>query len=79
MKQISQYLMIFTTILSLVLTGCSPFSTSQLPAPSPEPAWMVIEQKLRNGAAVLTNSQNGIPLANDIVNYALDKISARIN
>jgi hypothetical protein len=79
MMKISLYLMIFTTILSLVLTGCSSFSTSQLPAPCPEPAWMVIEQKLRNGAAVLTNGQNGIPLANNIVNYALDKISARIN
>jgi hypothetical protein len=76
MKQISLDQMIFTTILSLVLTGCTSLSISQLPAPSPEPAWMVIEQKQRDGVVVLTNSQYGIPLVNEIVNYALDEISA---
>jgi hypothetical protein len=35
---------------------------------------MVIEQKQRDGVVVLTNSQYGIPLVNDIVNYALNKI-----
>jgi hypothetical protein len=77
MKQISLGQMIFTTIPSLVLTGCSSLSTSQLPAPSTEPAWMVIEQKQRDGVGVLTNSQTGIALANDIVNYAVDEISAQ--
>ena len=76
MKHISQYLALCTTILSLVLTGCTSLSISQLPAPFPEPAWMVIEQKQRDGVVVLTNSQYGVPLVNEIVNYALDEISA---
>ena len=38
-------------------------------------ALMVIEQKQRNGVVVLTNSQNGGPLMNEIANYAMDKIS----
>ena len=38
-------------------------------------ALMVIEQKQSNGVAVLTNDQNGVPLVNDIANYAMEKIS----
>jgi CubicO group peptidase (beta-lactamase class C family) len=37
-------------------------------------AWMVIDQEQRNGVVVLTNGENGAPLANEIVNYTLDKM-----
>jgi CubicO group peptidase (beta-lactamase class C family) len=38
MKPIARYLMLCTTIVALLLTGCSPLSTSQPPARTPEPA-----------------------------------------
>jgi CubicO group peptidase (beta-lactamase class C family) len=38
-------------------------------------AFMVIDQKERNGVVILTNGQNGIPLAIEIANYALNKMS----
>jgi CubicO group peptidase (beta-lactamase class C family) len=38
-------------------------------------AWMGIDQKQMNGVVVLTNSQYGVPLVNEIANYAMDKIS----
>jgi hypothetical protein len=40
-------------------------------------ALMVIDQKQRNGVVVLTNGQNGAPLAEEIVNYTMDKLSGQ--
>ena len=40
-------------------------------------AWMGIDQGQRNGVVVLTNGQNGAPLASKIASYALDKISGQ--
>jgi CubicO group peptidase (beta-lactamase class C family) len=42
MKQTLLYIMLYTTILSLVLTGCSPLSTSQPSTPTPDPAKLVV-------------------------------------
>jgi hypothetical protein len=40
-------------------------------------AWMGIDQGQRDGVVVLTNGQNGAPLASEIADYALDKISGQ--
>jgi CubicO group peptidase (beta-lactamase class C family) len=40
-------------------------------------ALMLIEQDQRNGVVVLTNGQNGIDLAYEIADFALDKISGQ--
>jgi hypothetical protein len=40
-------------------------------------AWMGIDQGQRDGVVVLTNGQNGAPLASEIASYALDKISGQ--
>jgi len=40
-------------------------------------AWMGIDQGQRNGVVVLTNGQNGAPLASEIASYVLDKISGQ--
>ncbi len=40
-------------------------------------AWMGIDQEQMNGVVVLTNGQNGAPLASEIASYALDKISGQ--
>ncbi len=36
---------------------------------------MAIDQAQMDGVVVLTNGQNGAPLASEIVNYALDTLS----
>jgi CubicO group peptidase (beta-lactamase class C family) len=38
-------------------------------------ALMVIDQELRNGVVIMTNGENGEPLVDEIVKYALNKIS----
>jgi CubicO group peptidase (beta-lactamase class C family) len=40
-------------------------------------AWMVIEQAQRNGVVILTNGEHGVPLVNEIADYALDKMSGQ--
>lgn len=35
-------------------------------------AWMIIEQARRNGVVILTNGEHGVPLVNEIADYALD-------
>ena len=40
-------------------------------------AWMGIDQGQMDGVVVLTNGQNGAPLASEIASYALDKISGQ--
>jgi hypothetical protein len=40
-------------------------------------AWMGIDQGQMDGVVVLTNGQNGAPLASEIASYALDKLSGQ--
>jgi hypothetical protein len=40
-------------------------------------AWMGIDQRQMDGVVVLTNGQNGAPLASEIASYALDKLSGQ--
>jgi CubicO group peptidase (beta-lactamase class C family) len=40
-------------------------------------ALMVIDQERRNGVVIPTNGENGAPLVDEIVNYALDEISGQ--
>jgi len=40
-------------------------------------AWMGIDQGQMDGVVVLTNGENGAPLANEIANFALDTISGQ--
>jgi CubicO group peptidase (beta-lactamase class C family) len=40
-------------------------------------AWMGIDQRQMDGVVVLTNGQNGAPLASEFASYALDKLSGQ--